>query len=282
MAKMLVQEVPTYVDDFGIGHTNLRFKIRDGFQSFPGPNFYRDISINRKCSTSRAFEMRYLKATFTNPTAPGQGIDGATIQFPVPSIDLLGSMVSTLLTKGAICIDLVGEYWKAFTSKGLGANDPDPTPFILKTGEFAPKIAGRAKITSDVLGASTLVNVAYESDPDTLSQVIVGCIGDLNNDKACLASSIRCRHGIIYGSSKTAAQAAGGAAGTVGASATDAPLSSLIRKAPIKEKSDLITCLRDLANVRGVACVGYRGEGAKRIEFLLSGPVNTQPQLPGT
>ncbi|MBW4619319.1 MAG: hypothetical protein KME17_08165 [Cyanosarcina radialis HA8281-LM2] len=271
MAKMLVQQLTEYFDDLGNKHKNVRFKMRDGFETFAGALY--SLPVNKKCSVSKIYEMRYLHATFEaeNTDGGGVGIDGARIKFPVPSpdADVIKEMVLQLRTKGAVCIDYVGERWSKIPYVLFNGTAPDRTSHLLiNKGVFADKKAGRATIISDVLGRNQLVNVAYEINPAELSDKFVGCIGDLEEDRACITSTIKCRYATVRGRAK-----ASESEGT--------PVVPLIRKVPIKTRDDIGSCLQTLSGVKGVECLDYHGESVPRVDQIFFGVTDIdQPALP--
>jgi hypothetical protein len=44
----------------------------------------------------------------------------------------------------------------------------------------------------------------------------------------------------------------------------------IVRQLPIELKSDILECIRDIGNVQGVQCVGYKGESINRIDLLVA------------
>jgi hypothetical protein len=282
MARMSTYKL-NYQSDIPIGgsnntglYNNFTFKLRGGYDDCFAPN--SGITTNTGscfCPPSNLFKPRVLVAKFAVTTPPPAGTlsrDCATVRFPValPQEALIRAWVTALKACGAVCVDLEGEEWSVIPPS-LGNYTPSGDLFTLNLGVVAPKISGvMSTYDSDGLGTNQKVPIRYEATPIELTGATLGdpptpggtfrrCHGAFEDSVACAGrSSISPRKIIIKARGTTAG---GGILGI--------PPSQIVRGLPIELKSDVLTCIRDIGNITGVNCLGWKGESIKRIDQLL-------------
>ncbi len=173
-------------------------------------------------------------------------------------------MVNALVAAGAVCIDLIGEYWQIVPPLLFGYSGTiSQSAIILTPGIYTPKTTGQMAYDSDVSvgGQIYQVGVKIETDPVAFSSVVAppgggGCVGTLTQQVICNASLFSPRHGVAIGQSSFAG----------------ALQNSLFkRKVPIalRTAQDIKDCLSLIQGVAGVQCVGYQGESIPRIDLLI-------------
>ena len=254
MAKISTLFVPTYESDWNGTFTNVPFKQKVGFSNLAGSDglyVFREPG-SRSCSAQSAlFTMRRLRATFVNDNDPK---DQATVEYPVPNILNIPTMVAGLRASGAVCIDLIGEEWYSIPP-AIGEYTPARGNFTLPVqAQRDPKITGQMPdYGSDIFnGAVASAIRPVEPLPGApFANAIQSCFGTLQT-----RASLPCGLGTGFLARALIWKGLNQDNGVISRTIT------------VKDRTGVKACMQAFGNIEGLYCFGYQGESSKRVDLI--------------
>ena len=259
MAKVNTLFVPAYESDWNGTFTNVPFKQKVGFSNLAGEDglyVFRQPGNNNCSPQSALYKMRRLRATFVNANDPK---DQASVEYPVPNILNIPTMIAGLRASGAVCIDLIGEDWY-YVPPAVGEYEPTRGNFTLPTAaQRDPKITGQMPDYGSDIFNSAVASPIRPVEPLPAAEfttAIETCFGTLQTRASlpCGLGSGFLPRAVIW----------------KGLNQDNGVISRTIT---VKNKTDVKACMQAFAGIEGLYCFGYQGESSKRVDLIAPGVV---------
>lgn len=241
----LSYQMDEYVSDFGIIFKKQKVKIQGGA---PGLQTFYQAREQYTCGDAKGFDFRHLKVLFSG---------GRELKYPVPNTADIAGMVTALKGEGALCIDLVGEYFSTVPPEYVGNPNFREEPYtnLPSRKTYKNYIFSYTSDTPTSLNGSRQSTKVAQDDPELISCAIGGMENPEQKTVLCASSGIMTpRHYITK------------------ARAIDSFNSENFRENKVVRQVFVSNPAALIAVAAGIAkcaeCLGYQGESINNIHLL--------------